>query len=117
MRLHTLNETINYQGLKTHLLPPSPPRQQGNRDARYWIHKIHSQILTGNSQLATALREGHFTFWQVLQAVRLDRCLNAGEHDLGATYLEQTLATAVTDIVPPNQINHVRHLLGLDPLE
>lgn len=80
------------------------------------ILKVRERILQGGSKLAVPLASGEVTLADCVKCITRERCLCMKERDLGSSYLEQVISTALRDIVPVNQLNMARPLFGLEPL-
>ncbi len=90
-----------------------------------WIKsKVMRRIMKGDSKLKEVLRGSEFTLDHVIYAIKQGECLSnpiPGAKSLGPTYLEQTIANIIRDMVtgkefPINQLNDARRYFGLERL-
>lgn len=80
--------------------------------------------MDGDSRLKELLRGADFTLQHVQLAIKNGECLSShkpGAKALGPTYLEQTVANILRDLVtandlPISQLNDARRLFGLEVL-
>jgi len=80
------------------------------------ILKVVKRIYKGDSQLKQVLKQG-YTIHQVIIAIKSNRCIA----NLGKTYLEQTIAGTIRDLIKDrdfvvSEINTYRKVFGLPPL-
>ena len=80
------------------------------------VKRVVDDIMKGGSKLKKALAANEVTIADVAKSIRHNRCLRVRDQDLGSTYLEQTVASAIRDVIPISHINHARKLFGLDKL-
>jgi hypothetical protein len=80
------------------------------------IKAVFKQILAGHSTLKKVLQDNVVEPADVVTAIRNKRCLRTPEQDLGTTYLEQIIGTAIRDIFPLRDINRIRKIFGLGKL-
>lgn len=77
---------------------------------------VLKSIMNGNSNLKKHIENGEITIKDVIRSIKNQRCLRTSEHDLGHTYLEQIIGSAIRDVIPLQYINQVRELFNLDKL-
>jgi hypothetical protein len=80
------------------------------------IRVVFQHILKGHSTLKKVLQDNVVDPADVVKAIRNKRCLRTPDQDLGTTYLEQIIGTAIRDMFPLNDINRIRKMFGLDKL-
>lgn len=88
--------------------------QDENR--REIISAVFKQILKGHSELKKALQDGIIQPADIIKAIKNHRCLALPDQDLGTTYIEQIIGTAIRQITPISEVNRVRVMFGLDKL-
>ena len=88
-----------------------------------WVKsKVKRRIDNGDSRLKHLMRGTEFTLDHVRYAIKRGECLSNpkhGEKALGPTYLEQTIANVLRDLIAAKQIplgrlNDARVYFGLD---
>ncbi len=80
------------------------------------IKRVMDSILKGKSKLKKHLSSGEINIDDVVKSMRTNRCLRTAEEDLGSTYLEQIVATAIRESMPIDVINKAREIFGLKAL-
>lgn len=80
------------------------------------VKAVVRSILGGGSVLRSALENKQITMADIIRAIKNKRCLRIPDQDLGATYLEQQVGTAIRDTIPIERINDIREIFGLHRL-
>lgn len=80
------------------------------------ILKVVKRIYKGDSQLKDVLKQG-YSIYQIIAAIKNNKCIA----NLGKTYLEQTIAGTIRDLIKDgdfvvSEINTYRKVFGLPPL-
>ena len=80
------------------------------------IRIVFQQILKGHSTLKKCIQDNVVEPADIIKAIKNKRCLRTPDQDLGTTYLEQIIGTAIRDSFPLDEINRIRKIFGLDKL-
>lgn len=77
------------------------------------VRKVVNKLREGESQLKHLLEHG-FTIYQVIWAIKNHKCIS----NLGSTYLEQTVAGTIRDLIKdgalrPHLVDQYRRIFGL----
>lgn len=112
------NETVAEALEKNNCVGPSPAESLVISDPRDQkiFYAVAKRILKGKNKLKNPLREKQVNINNIIHAMEQNRCLRTRDYDLGATYLEQIIGSAIRDVVPVNLINHARGLFKLPKL-
>jgi len=81
------------------------------------IKKVHQRIMAGKSQLKPVLASNEVTIFDVIYAIKNNRCIPAHDRDMGSTYLESVIGNSITDIFKGKMVNIARRVFGMHAID
>lgn len=88
-----------------------PPKEQEI------IDRIRYHIVRGNSMLRDPLRSGNITMDDIIIAISKNRCIRAKDRDIGSTNTETIVSTAIRELYGDGDLNYIRKIFKLDPID
>jgi hypothetical protein len=80
------------------------------------FRKVKHHVMKSGGRLKNPLATGEITLNKIIAAIKNERCLRTDERDLGNTYLEQIVGSAIRKSIPVDYINQARGLFGMPKL-
>lgn len=83
---------------------------------RQTLQDVEDHLLNGSSHVKMAMSQGHTDMAEILYAIKNRRCITTPEEDLGHSYLENVIGSAIHSIYDGHDINVARRVFGMQPI-
>ena len=94
-----------------------PEKQRISPGDKELISLVHRRLLKGKGMVRKALRRGHVSIGDIINAIRTKRCVSLPDRDIGYTYLSSAIGAAIRDVLHGENINKARILFGMKTID